>query len=124
MPFEERILIVDDEPVIRSLFKDLLNDEGYEVDTVNNGQEAIETISQKRFNMVFMDVHMPVMNGLEALIKMRQMQPDLTVVMMDSFPDQLALEAEKRGAITCIHKPFNIKEITDLIKVNHKGGLK
>jgi CheY-like chemotaxis protein len=115
---EIKVLVVDDEPVIRSLFKDLLTDEGYRVNIVSNGQEAVDVVRQEDFNLVFMDVHMPVMNGLEALIEMKQMRPYLTIVMMDSFPDQLALESEKRGAITCIHKPFNIREVTDLIRQN------
>ncbi|MDP8260238.1 MAG: response regulator [Candidatus Gygaella obscura] len=110
------ILIVDDEPVIRSLFQDLLTDEGYGVDSANNGQEAVDKVKEKKFDISFMDVHMPVMNGLEALIEMKKIQPDLMIVMTDSYPDKLVLESEKKGALTCIHKPFNIKEILDLIK--------
>jgi len=120
MSGEIKVLVVDDEPVIRSLFKDFLTDEGYHVETVSNGQEAVEIVKQKKFSIAFMDVHMPIMNGLEALIQMKQIQPELTVVMMDSFPDELALEAEKRGAVTCIHKPFNIKEVTGMIKQKAK----
>ena len=126
MSQEIKILVVDDEPVIRSLFTDLLSEEGYSIETVCNGEEAVNLLKQKTFDLVFMDVHMPVMNGLEALIQMRQFWPQMTIIMMDSFPDQLAIEAQKRGAITCIHKPFNIKEILDLIKkeIKQSGGLK
>lgn len=121
-----KILVVDDEPVIRSLFQDILKDHGHTVEAVCNGQEAVDIIREKKFDMAFMDVHMPVLNGLEALIKMKQVQPDLSIVMMDSFPDQLAQEAEKRGAITCMHKPFHINEVTDLItkEAEKQGGLK
>jgi len=121
MSSQMHVLVVDDEPVIRSLFTDFLKDEGYVVETVGNGKEALDRLSQKTFGIIFMDVHMPVMNGLEALIEMRRLYPSLAVVMMDSFPDKLAEEAQKKGAITCIHKPFNITEITGLIKANSKS---
>ena len=111
-----RILVVDDEPVIRSLFKDLLIDEGYQVEVASDGQEALDSLKKNLVSLVFMDVHMPVLNGLEALIEMRKLYPDMSVVMMDSYPDQLVIETEKRGAVSCIHKPFNIKEVVDLIK--------
>lgn len=125
-PSDFKILVVDDELVIRSLFKDLLVDEGYGVETVCNGQEGIDAVRGKNFNVVFMDVHMPVKNGLEALIEMKKIRPGIAIVMMDSFPDQLAQEAQDRGAITCIHKPFHIKEVLDIISNlnNQNGGVK
>jgi CheY-like chemotaxis protein len=119
-----KILVVDDEPVIRSLFKDLLIDEGYQVEVASDGQEALAALKKDLASLVFMDVHMPVLNGLEALIEMRKLYPDISVVMMDSYPDQLVVETEKRGAISCIHKPFNIKEVVELIKKEaNKRGL-
>jgi CheY-like chemotaxis protein len=119
-----KILVVDDEPVIRSLFKDLLLDEGYQVEVASDGQEAIDALKRAKVDLVFMDVHMPVLNGLEALIEMKKLYPDITVVMMDSYPDQLVIETEKRGAVACIHKPFNIKEVVELIKKEaNKRGL-
>ena len=113
---EISILVVDDEPVIRNLFKDLLGDQGYKVTTVSNGVEAVEAVKRQRYNVAFMDVHMPIMNGLEALIEVIKVQPDINVVMLDSYPDQLLAESEKKGAVTCIHKPFNIKEVIDFIE--------
>jgi len=119
-----KILVVDDEPVIRSLFKDLLIDEGYQVEVASDGQEALAALKKDLASLVFMDVHMPVLNGLEALIEMRKLYPNISVVMMDSYPDQLVVETEKRGAISCIHKPFNIKEVVELIKKEaNKRGL-
>ncbi len=112
------ILIADDEPIIRSLFTDLLKEEGYDVEAVANGQEAIETARYKHFDFAFLDVHMPVLNGLEALLQLIDMQPDIKIVMMDSYPDELLADSEKSGAVTCIHKPFNLKEVLDFIKNN------
>jgi len=110
------IIIVDDEHVIRSLLTDLLGDNGYEVTAVTNGKEAEDLFKEKSFRIAFLDVHMPVMNGVETLKMIRRVSPDTTVVMMDSFPDKLLNEAIDHGAITCIHKPFDIKEVTDIVE--------
>ena len=111
-----RVLVVDDEEVMRSLFIDLLTDKGYEVTAVCNGKEALEKIALEKFDAVFMDVHMPVMNGIDTLKEMKKANPLLNVVMMDSFPNHLVASAQKEGAVTCIHKPFNINQVYTLLE--------
>lgn len=109
------VLVGDDEEVMRSLFTDLLSELGYEVITAKNGQEAVEEIGQKDFAIAFIDVHMPVMNGVDALRAIKKIKPRIPIVMMDSFPDRLIKEAKEQGAITCIHKPFEIKQIKEIM---------
>lgn len=109
------ILVIDDEEIIRNLFTDILSGEGHRIFTANNGMEGIEEIKKKDFHLVFMDVHMPVMNGLETLKVIREIKPEMVVVIMDSYPDLLLEEAQKTGAHTCIHKPFEIREIMEII---------
>lgn len=108
------VLVVDDEDVMRNLFTDLLTERGYEVIAVKNGREAIEKVKERNFVIAFIDVHMPVMNGVETLKAIRKIKPQTRIVMMDSFPDTLIEEAKREGAITCIHKPFEIKEVINL----------
>lgn len=108
------VLVVDDEDVMRNLFTDLLTEQGYEVIAVKNGREAVEKVKERNFTIAFIDVHMPVMNGVEALKAIRKIKPQTRIVMMDSFPDTLIEEAKREGAITCIHKPFEIKEVINL----------
>lgn len=108
------VLVVDDEDVIRNLFTDLLTEQGYEVIAVKNGREAVEKVKERNFVIAFIDVHMPVMNGVETLRVIRKIKPQTRIVMMDSFPDTLIEEAKREGAITCIHKPFEIKEVINL----------
>jgi len=115
------ILVVDDEEVMRRLFTDILQDQGYNVTVVCNGEEAQGKIKDKFFDVAFIDVHMPVMNGIQTLHVIRKISPDTAIVMMDSFPDFLSEEAEKEGAVTCIHKPFNIKEVTEVIEKTIAG---
>lgn len=110
------VLVADDENVMRSLFRDLLTERGYEVIAVKNGREALEKAKKIDFTIAFVDVHMPVMNGVEALKAIKKIKPQMVIVMMDSFPDALIEQAKKEGAITCIHKPFEIKEVIKVIE--------
>jgi CheY-like chemotaxis protein len=111
-----RILVVDDDPIIRKLLSEVLTDDGHRVTLARDGVEAVKSVENQPFELVFMDVHMPRMNGLEALIAIRSLCPNLTVAMMDSYPDQLAQQAQGRGALTCMHKPFDLKEIRQIIE--------
>lgn len=109
-------LVVDDEEVMRSLFTDLLTERGYKVTTAKNGREAVEKIKETDYTVVFIDIHMPVMNGVEALKEIKEIAPQLKIVMMDSYPNALMKEAKEKGAVTCIHKPFEIKEVMKIIE--------
>ena len=116
MQREINILVVDDEEVMRSLFTDIIQDEGYKVATVCNGKEAQCKVEKDFFDIAFIDVHMPVMDGVQTLRMLKKISPKTTIVMMDSFPDVLLDEAKNEGAVNCIHKPFNIKEVKEVIR--------
>ena len=111
-----KILVADDDPIIRKLLSEVLTTDGHRVTGTSNGAEALEEAKKERFQLVFMDVHMPVMNGLETLLALRELFPELPVAMMDSYPDQLAHQAKREGALTCIHKPFDLQEIRKIIQ--------
>jgi CheY-like chemotaxis protein len=111
-----KILVADDDPIIRKLLSEVLTNDGHQVTVTENGYEALKKIQTQAFELIFMDVHMPVMNGLETLISIRRLRPDMAVAMMDSYPDQLVRQAENKGALTCIHKPFDLGEIREVIK--------
>ena len=110
------VLVVDDEDVMRSLFIDILQDKGYKVTAVPDGREAQDKAKETFFQVAFIDVHMPVMNGVQTLRAIREISPNTLIVMMDSFPDSLLDQAEKAGAITCIHKPFDIREVIKVME--------
>ncbi|MFC1646336.1 response regulator [Candidatus Omnitrophota bacterium] len=118
MPIQSKInvLVVDDEEVLRSLFTDILQDRGYNVVTAVNGLEAQDKVREIYFHVAFIDVHMPVMNGAQTLRAIKEISPKTAIVMMDSFPDILLEEAEREGAVSCIHKPFDIKEVIEVIE--------
>ena len=111
-----RILVVDDDPIIRKLLLEVLTNDGHQVEVAVNGLEGLKLARSEAFQLVLMDVHMPIMNGLETLIEIRRLFPRTPVAMMDSYPDQLVREAESRGALTCVHKPFDLEEIREIIQ--------
>lgn len=111
-----RILVADDDPIIRKLLSEVLTSDGHQVTVAENGLQALQEAQKQPFRLVFMDVHMPVMNGLETLISIRNLHPEVAVAMMDSYPDQLARQAESKGAMTCIHKPFDLNEVRKVIE--------
>ena len=110
------ILVVDDEEIMRNLFTDILRESGYEVTAVPNGMDAQEKASQGLFQMAFVDVHMPIMNGIQTLRGLKEISPEISVVMMDSFPDVLTGAARKEDVFKCLHKPFNIEEVLNVVE--------
>lgn len=119
-----KILVVDDDPIIRKLLLEVLTNDGHQVTVAKNGLEGLNLARRQPFQLVFMDVHMPIMNGLEALISIRNLYPEMAVAMMDSYPDQLVRQAESKGALTCMHKPFDLNEIREVIEEVGSSDLK
>jgi len=116
-----KILVLDDEYIIRQLLREVLNDWGHQVTVVDNGYEAVKLAKNNSFDILFSDVHMPEITGLEVLTLIRKFDKKVTIVMMDSFPDSLSEIAKERGAITCIHKPFSLDEIKEIINEVKEG---
>ncbi len=109
---ETRILIVDDEENMRHMLSELLKSEGYKVDTAANGQEALDKLEVRDFELVLCDVRMPDMDGLTFLKYVIEKELELAVVMMSAYSTvDLAVEAMRLGAVDYISKPFNSDEI-------------
>lgn len=115
-----RILVVDDEDDVREVFRLALARKGYDVTSTDNGAEAIETAAEERFQLAFVDVAMPGMDGLETLRGLKEVSPDTNVVMITAFLDSaLAPDARQdrvtdcltSGARGCLRKPFGMDTI-------------
>jgi DNA-binding response OmpR family regulator len=101
------ILIIDDEASLRQTLARILQRDGYEVTSVASGTEGISLISQHPFDLVYLDIRMPDMNGLDALKTIHAGQPDLPVILFTAQPDlHSAVEALRRGAIDYLMKPL------------------
>ncbi|MDP2928277.1 MAG: response regulator [Candidatus Omnitrophota bacterium] len=111
-----RALIVDDEKIVRDFFKRLLAFLGVEALDADSGASAIELVRQKKFDLFFIDVRMPELNGLDTYRQIRKLDPEATVVMMTGYAvEEILKVAQKEGAFCHIHKPFDITEIKDII---------
>ena len=103
-----KILIADDEPRIRKIMTLLLSQEGYEVKSVENGKEAVAEATLFNADVILLDQQMPIMNGTEALDKIRLMRPNQVMMLVTAFGTiSLAVDAVKKGAYDFIEKPFD-----------------
>ena len=114
----EKILIVDDEDAIRSLFVEALNELGYDCDVAKNGLECLEKFYRiKDFDVVLLDVQMPELNGIETLKKLKSYSPDLSVIMVSASRDiENVRVALKEGAYDYVFKPFNVVDVDAVIR--------
>ena len=103
-----RILVVDDELIVRDSTKEWLVDAGFRADAAESGMEAIERLSAETYNCMLLDVKMPGMDGVEVLKRAKEMHPDMPVVMMTAYATvETAVEAMKIGAFDYLMKPFD-----------------
>lgn len=113
----ERILVADDDAVIRAGLLRILTAEGYEVDTVSNGCAALQRLDEKKYKLLVTDLKMPGMSGLEVLREIRSCQPELPVVLITGYAAiDNAVEAMKNGATDYLSKPFSNDEIVNKVK--------
>ncbi len=103
-----RILVVDDELIVRDSTKEWLEDEGFSVDMAASGQEALDQLAARPYQLMLTDIKMPGMDGVELLTRAHKSFPDLTVVMMTAYATvETAIEAMKTGALDYLLKPFD-----------------
>lgn len=115
--YPSRLLIADDEPVIRLVIRETLSNEGYEIEEAENGEEAVLKVKNSNFDLVIMDIRMPKVDGMEALRDIRRMNPSLPVVMITAHgSSNIAMEAIREGAYDYFTKPFDVAEIRIVIK--------
>jgi len=113
-----RILVVDDELSMRDSLSAWLTEDGYEVETAENGALAVEQIRQKDFAVCFVDLKMPGgMTGIDTLAEIKRLRPDTEIVIMTAYATvDTAVEAMKLGARDYIVKPFNPEETSLLTR--------
>lgn len=106
------ILIIDDERSIRNTLKDILETEGYTVATAEDGQKGLEMLKDDKYDLIFCDVKMPKMDGIEVLSQIKKDNPDQTVVMISGHGTiDTAVESLKLGAFDFIEKPLDLNRL-------------
>ena len=112
-----KILVVDDERAIRNSLKEILGDEGYDVDIAEDGATAVGMAEKERYDVIFCDIKMPNMEGTEVLEKLRADGVDAAIVMISGHGDiYTAVECVKKGAFDFIQKPLDLNRILITIK--------
>jgi len=107
-----RILIADDEDSLRWVLEKGLRGVGYDVTSVKDGEEAVRVFEAQPFDLVFLDVRMPGLDGLTALERIRDLRPDVYVVVMTAHGSMdTAIKAMQRGAYDYLNKPFDLDEV-------------
>jgi two-component system nitrogen regulation response regulator NtrX len=108
----EHILIVDDEHAIQKTLRGVLEDEGYRVSVAGSAQEALNRLQDESPDLVFLDIWMPGVDGLEALAKFKRLRPETAVVMISGHGTiETAVKATKLGAYDFIEKPLSLEKI-------------
>ncbi len=110
------ILVVDDESVVQSLVRDALEDEGYQIRTASNGDDALKRLEQGHTDLLLTDIRMPHMDGTELVRRARERFPNIGVIYMTGYANlNSAKDAIKQGAFDYILKPFELTEMRQAV---------
>lgn len=113
----KRILVVDDEENARLGLSKLLSNEGFLVDSVSNGFEALNFLRQQEVNLIVTDINMPEMNGITFLKELNKSFPNSNVIMITAYGGvESYIEAMNLGAFEYINKPVKIEELKSILK--------
>jgi CheY-like chemotaxis protein len=106
-------MIVDDDVDLAESLAEMLELQGHTVQVASNGQEAVERHRKGDFDITFMDVRMPVMNGVDSFFAIRALRPNAKVVLMTGYEESIVAKALAAGALGLLTKPFKIEELLD-----------
>lgn len=111
-----KVLVIDDDKVVRDFLGRFFNLKGLGADVVESGADAIEALKKINYQIVFIEIKMPVMDGLETLIELKKIKPDIRYIMMTGdYTDARIEGARAAGAEICMKKPFDLAELSGVI---------
>jgi DNA-binding NtrC family response regulator len=111
------ILVVDDEPIVVQSLGDWFRQDGHRVDTAQNSREALSLVGEKDYDLAFIDIKMPGIDGLELQSRLAAVKPDMTVIIMTAYASvETAVKALKAGAYDYIAKPFDPEELSLMVR--------
>lgn len=114
----KNILVIEDDKKMRDGLVEILTDEGYNVESAENGQVGLEKIKKKEFDVILTDLIMPIMGGMEVLMEIKHIKPGANVIIITAFGTiENAVDAIKAGASDYITKPFKIDEVQTKIRM-------
>jgi two-component system response regulator AtoC len=105
-----KVLVVDDEPEAVELLVEFLSSKGYEILTATSGEEALRRVREDRPHLVLLDIRMPKMNGIEVLKRIREIDPEMGIIMVTAVNEEdVGRQALELGAFDYIVKPLDLK---------------
>jgi two-component system response regulator PilR (NtrC family) len=121
----ESILVVDDDAGVREMLSSILSDEGYMVETAENGKQAVKFVEKMSFDLALVDIKLPDMKGTELLQMLKQRRPKMVKIIITGYPSlENAIGAVNEGAEGYVLKPFNVPKLLETIKrhMDEKAG--
>ena len=110
-----RILVVDDEKLICEEFREILQEDGHEVDVAASGMDALSKVKAGKYDLIFLDVLMPHMEGREAFENIKKISSVPVAIMSGYIPQHKEKEILALGAVACFKKPLDLKHVKTLI---------
>ncbi len=113
----KRVLIVDDEPIVRESIRDWLKAADYQVETAESGEEALKILENNDFGVIILDVRLPGKTGIKILREVKIVKPDIKSIIITAYPSsELADEARELGAIDYLIKPIAPDDLERLVQ--------
>ena len=110
------ILVVDDDPDLAESIAEALGLSGHKVTLAFNGAEAVSRFEQTKYDLSFIDVRMPVMNGIDCFFAIRERYPEARIVLMTGFKEAAVEKALNAGALALLHKPFRMEDVMKIAR--------
>jgi DNA-binding NtrC family response regulator len=113
------ILVVDDDPGTCTTLKNILTQKGYKVDIAHTGEKAIAIVQEDGYEVIFIDMKLPTINGLETYLAIREIDPEVIVIMLTAYRQEvvdLVEEALNNTAYACLYKPLEMEELLRLVE--------
>ena len=112
------VLVVDDDPRVRQVLEDVIAAQGYRVVAVGTGEEALEEVERRHFDLIFFDLVLPGKSGVETLAEVKAKDKKAVVVIVTGYGDDpVAMEAMALGPLLLIRKPFKVDDIVEVLNV-------
>jgi excisionase family DNA binding protein len=117
------VLVVDDDVQLQNVFKQFLKKANFGRVVVGKGGEAIQAAEKQKFDLVFLDLQLPDMSGDEVYSRLKDMQPDLPIVIITGYPDsEILSKILSRGPVMVIQKPLELEQLNQTVRqLGHKG---
>jgi DNA-binding response OmpR family regulator len=113
---KKKILLVEDEAVLRESVRDWLTEDGYDVECVETGEEALERIKKEKYGVIVLDLRLPGIDGLQVFEQAKQLEADTKGILITAFPSKESQEkARNLGLVDYLPKPFKVDELEKTI---------